>query len=288
MLIDAGWHLQVDAPRAAWLTSAPNRSNRNILLIPDRVAYDRQLRQFKILAARAVFAVSWCVVYKAILSEALAPHGVRVTTALALPCASMACALLGGGPVGITSNLACRKTPVRFLQSSTQPDLNSQGFINEDHGKFSKGSVRSQPAASSQQKPNVLSQDTLVDICEVQTESACSGWEAIETNHGEIREMPFEREREREQEHAEEFPLPITLPKERKHAEARMSIGSECADCAFRSSIKHVHSQGYLQLLHAVCRAGSKLCKQVTMHRPEMVKVACQGCRKRHVLFWKH
>ncbi|CAE7299270.1 btrR [Symbiodinium microadriaticum] len=81
LLIDAGWHLQVDAPRA-------------------------------------------------ILSEALAPHGVRVTTALALPCASMACALLGGGPVGITS------------------------FINED---------------------------TLVDICEVQTESACSGWEAIET-----------------------------------------------------------------------------------------------------------
>ncbi|CAE7634716.1 XYL2 [Symbiodinium sp. CCMP2456] len=80
LLIDAGCHLQVDAPRA-------------------------------------------------ILSEALAPDGIRVTTALALPCASMACALLGGGPVGITS------------------------FITED---------------------------TLVDICEVQT-SACSGWETIET-----------------------------------------------------------------------------------------------------------
>eukprot|EP00439_Symbiodinium_sp_Y106_P078598 s472_g17.t1 len=54
LLIDAGCHLQVDAPRAT-------------------------------------------------LSEALAPDGIRVTTALALPCAPMAWALLGGGPVGITS-----------------------------------------------------------------------------------------------------------------------------------------------------------------------------------------
>ena len=50
---------------------------------------------------------------------------------------------------------------------------------------------------------------------------------------------------------------------------------------AFRfcfSFSKNVHSPGYLQLPRAVCRGGSKLCKQGTMHRPELVKVVSEAC----------
>ena len=98
-----------------------------------------------------------------------------------------------------------------------------------------------------------------MDICEVQT-SACSGWETIETHHGEIKNAFCERE----------------------HAEANMWF--RISMCRVHSLfLKNVHSLGYLQLPHAVCRGGSKLCKQVTMHRPELVKVACQACRQRCV-----
>ena len=151
LLIDAGFHLQVDAPRAAWLSSGPNRANRNLSPIPGPVVYVRQLRQFKILAARAVVAVSWCVLYKAILSEALAPDGIRVTTALALPRASMACALLGGGPVGITSNMACRNTSpfVPIIPRQSLTSIAKASLPRTINSKWFSCRV------SSQQKPSV-------------------------------------------------------------------------------------------------------------------------------------